>query len=126
MLESPCMILLLLVVLATSTALLCLVNPAFISSNCLFSIKDLLYRLISTCIFKFILNKICLVADLNYEEDSAGGPDVTVGILPTLDKVTLLQVCDLNFCFSRLFLASLFVCACDHENGDCSSRSWEL
>ncbi|CAN0825164.1 Exosome complex component RRP41 homolog [Linum grandiflorum] len=30
--------------------------------------------------------------DLNYLEDSAGGPDVTVGILPTLDKVTLLQM----------------------------------
>ncbi|QHO56860.1 exosome complex component RRP41 isoform [Arachis hypogaea] len=29
--------------------------------------------------------------DLNYVEDSAGGPDVTVGILPKLDKVTLLQ-----------------------------------
>lgn len=25
-------------------------------------------------------------------EDSAGGPDVTVGILPKLDKVTLLQM----------------------------------
>lgn len=35
-------------------------------------------------------------ADLNYVEDSAGGPDVTVGILPKLDKVTLLQV---NFHF---------------------------
>ncbi|XP_047324641.1 exosome complex component RRP41 homolog [Impatiens glandulifera] len=30
--------------------------------------------------------------DLNYVEDSAGGPDVTVGILPKLDKVTLLQM----------------------------------
>ncbi|KAK1558455.1 hypothetical protein Q3G72_002498 [Acer saccharum] len=30
--------------------------------------------------------------DLNYLEDSAGGADVTVGILPTLDKVTLLQM----------------------------------
>jgi len=30
--------------------------------------------------------------DLNYVEDSAGGPDVTVGILHKLDKVTLLQV----------------------------------
>ncbi|XVF80178.1 hypothetical protein PTKIN_Ptkin15bG0050200 [Pterospermum kingtungense] len=30
--------------------------------------------------------------DLNYIEDSAGGPDVTVGILPKLDKVTLLQM----------------------------------
>ncbi|CAK7348772.1 unnamed protein product [Dovyalis caffra] len=29
--------------------------------------------------------------DLNYVEDSAGDPDVTVGILPKLDKVTLLQ-----------------------------------
>lgn len=32
-------------------------------------------------------------SDLNYVEDSAGGPDVTVGILPKLDKVTLVQVC---------------------------------
>ncbi|KAF0911772.1 hypothetical protein E2562_012279 [Oryza meyeriana var. granulata] len=30
--------------------------------------------------------------DLNYIEDSAGGPDVTVGILAKMDKVTLLQV----------------------------------
>lgn len=30
--------------------------------------------------------------DLNYVEDSAGGPDVTIGILPKLDKVTLLQM----------------------------------
>ncbi|XP_077229447.1 3'-5'-exoribonuclease family protein isoform X2 [Tasmannia lanceolata] len=30
--------------------------------------------------------------DLNYVEDSAGGPDVTVGILAKLDKVTLLQM----------------------------------
>ncbi|KAJ0435241.1 putative ribosomal protein S5 domain 2-type [Helianthus annuus] len=30
--------------------------------------------------------------DLNYMEDSAGGADVTVGILPKLDKVTLLQM----------------------------------
>ncbi|GLU00772.1 hypothetical protein SLE2022_181170 [Rubroshorea leprosula] len=30
--------------------------------------------------------------DLNYTEDSAGGPDVTLGILPKLDKVTLLQM----------------------------------
>ncbi|KAJ4828287.1 Exosome complex component rrp41, partial [Turnera subulata] len=30
--------------------------------------------------------------DLNYVEDSAGGPDVTVGFLPALDRVTLLQM----------------------------------
>ncbi|GMH01255.1 hypothetical protein Nepgr_003094 [Nepenthes gracilis] len=30
--------------------------------------------------------------DLNYVEDSAGGPDVTVGFLPKVDKVTLLQM----------------------------------
>ncbi|XP_072981526.1 exosome complex component RRP41 homolog [Typha angustifolia] len=30
--------------------------------------------------------------DLNYAEDSAGGPDVTVGILEKMDKVTLLQM----------------------------------
>jgi len=33
-----------------------------------------------------------MCTDLNYVEDSAGGPDVTLGILPKLDKVTLLQV----------------------------------
>lgn len=32
------------------------------------------------------------MTDLNYIEDSAGGADVTLGILPKLDKVTLLQV----------------------------------
>ncbi|KAF3793830.1 Exosome complex component RRP41-like protein [Nymphaea thermarum] len=30
--------------------------------------------------------------DLNYIEDSAGGPDVTVGVLAKLEKVTLLQM----------------------------------
>ncbi|BAT07056.1 exosome complex component RRP41 homolog [Oryza sativa Japonica Group] len=30
--------------------------------------------------------------DLNYIEDSAGGPDVTVGFLTKMDKVTLLQM----------------------------------
>ncbi|KAG0486866.1 hypothetical protein HPP92_008961 [Vanilla planifolia] len=30
--------------------------------------------------------------DLNYVEDSAGGPDVTVGMLVRMDKVTLLQM----------------------------------
>ncbi|KAH0459790.1 hypothetical protein IEQ34_010453 [Dendrobium chrysotoxum] len=30
--------------------------------------------------------------DLNYVEDSAGGPDVTVGTLVKMDKVTLLQM----------------------------------
>ena len=30
--------------------------------------------------------------DLNYIEDSAGGADVTVGILAKMDKVTLLQM----------------------------------
>ncbi|KAG6481759.1 hypothetical protein ZIOFF_058380 [Zingiber officinale] len=30
--------------------------------------------------------------DLNYVEDSAGGPDVTVGILTKMDKVTLLRM----------------------------------
>ena len=32
------------------------------------------------------------ISDLNYLEDSAGGPDVTVGILVKMDKVTLLEV----------------------------------
>jgi exosome complex component RRP41 len=30
--------------------------------------------------------------DLNYVEDSAGGPDLTVALLPKAEKVTLLQV----------------------------------
>lgn len=38
------------------------------------------------------VNKLFKSTDLNYVEDSAGGPDVTVGLLPKLDKVTLLQV----------------------------------
>ncbi|XP_024634216.1 exosome complex component RRP41 homolog isoform X2 [Medicago truncatula] len=37
------------------------------------------------------LNSTALL-DLNYVEDSAGVPDVTVGIFPKLDKVTLLQI----------------------------------
>ncbi|CAN6296520.1 unnamed protein product [Urochloa humidicola] len=32
------------------------------------------------------------MSDLNYIEDSAGGPDVTVGILAKMDKVTFLQM----------------------------------
>jgi exosome complex component RRP41 len=32
------------------------------------------------------------MTDLNYIEDSAGGSDVTVGILSKLEKITLLQV----------------------------------
>jgi len=39
---------------------------------------------------------LCDVADLNYIEDSGGGPDLTVGIFPKLDKVSLLQVCYLT------------------------------
>ncbi|KAJ4728436.1 Exosome complex component RRP41 [Melia azedarach] len=48
--------------------------------------RDLVTSCSSGC-----LNRTPLL-DLNYVEDSAGGPDVTVGILPTLDKVTLLQM----------------------------------
>jgi ribonuclease PH len=33
-----------------------------------------------------------VISDLNHIEDSAGGPDVTVGIISKIDKVTLLQV----------------------------------
>ncbi|KAG6748182.1 hypothetical protein POTOM_048089 [Populus tomentosa] len=46
--------------------------------------------LVTSCSAGF-LNSTPLL-DLNYVEDSAGGPDVTVGILPKLDKVTLLQM----------------------------------
>ncbi|KAH7423791.1 hypothetical protein KP509_12G074100 [Ceratopteris richardii] len=31
-------------------------------------------------------------SDLNYLEDSGGGPDVTIALLPKLDKITLLQM----------------------------------
>lgn len=37
------------------------------------------------------LNSTALL-DLNYVEDSAGGPDITVGIFPKSEKVTLLQM----------------------------------
>jgi len=43
--------------------------------------------------------------DLNYVEDSAGGADVTVGILPKLDKVSLLQV------FLQLFISDFYTFA---------------
>lgn len=43
---------------------------------------------------------------MNYVEDSAGGADVTLGILPKLDRVTLLQV---NFHF--LLFATYFFCS---------------
>ncbi|KAF5733294.1 exosome complex component RRP41 [Tripterygium wilfordii] len=46
--------------------------------------------LVTSCSAGYLNNTSLL--DLNYLEDSAGGPDVTVGILPTLDKVTLLQM----------------------------------
>ncbi|CAL1367793.1 unnamed protein product [Linum trigynum] len=46
--------------------------------------------LVTSCIAGY-LNSTPLL-DLNYLEDSAGGPDVTVGFLPKLDKVTLLQM----------------------------------
>ncbi|XP_057511193.1 exosome complex component RRP41 homolog isoform X2 [Actinidia eriantha] len=48
-------------------------------------------NLVTSCSAGY-LNSTALL-DLNYVEDSAGGPDVvSVGILPKLDKVTLLQV----------------------------------
>ncbi|KAK8924166.1 hypothetical protein KSP39_PZI019523 [Platanthera zijinensis] len=43
--------------------------------------------------------------DLNYVEDSAGGPDVTVGLLVKMDKMTLLQVIALMPTF-------FFFCCC--------------
>uniref|UniRef100_A0A2N9F4Z1 Uncharacterized protein n=1 Tax=Fagus sylvatica TaxID=28930 RepID=A0A2N9F4Z1_FAGSY len=46
--------------------------------------------LVSSCSAGY-LNSTPLL-DLNYVEDSAGGPDVTVGFLPKSDKVTLLQM----------------------------------
>ena len=46
--------------------------------------------------------------DLNYVEDSAGGADVTVGILPKLDKVTLLQVSSLSYHHTSLTSAIKF------------------
>lgn len=45
--------------------------------------------LVTSCSAGYLNNTPLL--DLNYLEDSAGGPDVTLGILPKVDKVTLLQ-----------------------------------
>ncbi|CAM8974827.1 unnamed protein product [Rhodiola kirilowii] len=45
--------------------------------------------MVTSCAAGYLNNTPLL--DLNYVEDSAGGPDVIVGILPKLHKVTLLQ-----------------------------------
>nr|XP_017233568.1 PREDICTED: exosome complex component RRP41 homolog [Daucus carota subsp. sativus] len=49
-----------------------------------------MHDLVTSCSAGY-LNSTPLL-DLNYVEDSAGGPDVTVGILPKSTKVTLLQM----------------------------------
>lgn len=73
-----------------------------------------------------IKGKGFMLTDLNYVEDSAGGPDVTVGILPKLDKVTLLQVLIQIFSFNNYsFSLSLRFCvpvyAYVHDlNNDCT------
>ncbi|XP_004299128.1 PREDICTED: exosome complex component RRP41-like isoform 1 [Fragaria vesca subsp. vesca] len=46
--------------------------------------------LVTSCSAGYLNNTPLL--DLNYIEDSAGGADVTLGIMPKLDKVTLLQM----------------------------------
>lgn len=55
------------------------------------SIIFLSYTLLNSLYVSGLLKTVSN-ADLNYVEDSAGGPDVTVGILPKSTKVTLLQV----------------------------------
>ncbi|KAJ7533225.1 hypothetical protein O6H91_13G038500 [Diphasiastrum complanatum] len=45
--------------------------------------------LVASCAAGFLNNTPLL--DLNYTEDSGGGPDVTVGVFPKLDKISLLQ-----------------------------------
>ena len=52
------------------------------------------------------------MSDLNYVEDSAGGPDVTVGILAKMDKVTLLQVKRSRFLIIRKIQNSSIAQAC--------------
>lgn len=56
-----------------------------------------------------------LNADLNYVEDSAGGPDVTVGILPKLDKVTLLQVSS-NAPFLSFLVLEIVIITSNYEH----------
>ncbi|XP_026431499.1 exosome complex component RRP41 homolog [Papaver somniferum] len=51
----------------------------------------ILMRDLATSCSAGYLNRTPLV-DLNYVEDSAGGPDVSVGILSKMDQVTLLQM----------------------------------
>ncbi|KAF3975665.1 hypothetical protein CMV_001096 [Castanea mollissima] len=60
--------------------------------------------LVTSCISGYL--NITPLLDLNYVEDSAGGPDVTVGFLPKLDKVTLLQVTSENLLLFILLSAS--------------------
>ncbi|EPS74102.1 hypothetical protein M569_00653 [Genlisea aurea] len=46
--------------------------------------------LVTSCAAGYLNGKPLL--DLSYVEDSGGGPDVTLGLLPKLDEVTLLQM----------------------------------
>lgn len=46
--------------------------------------------IVASCASGYLNNTALL--DLNYLEDSGGGPDVTVGLLPKTDKITLLQM----------------------------------
>lgn len=66
--------------------------------------------LIGSAWFIIIIEKCNVIwTDLNYVEDSAGGPDVTVGILTKLDKVTLFQVL---FFFPSFYLLCSFGVRC--------------
>lgn len=66
----------------------------------------LLFKMLH-CSQELIWISIMIWTDLNYVEDSAGGPDVTVGFLPKLDKVTLLQVIN----FYSFFFFSTLICS---------------
>lgn len=46
--------------------------------------------IVASCSSGYLNNTPLL--DLNYLEDSGGGPDVTVGLLPKIDKISLLQM----------------------------------
>lgn len=46
--------------------------------------------IVASCASGYLNNTPLL--DLNYLEDSGGGPDVTIALLPKIDKITLLQM----------------------------------
>lgn len=90
-------------------------SAGYLSSTPLLGRTLLSFKLLhfSKWIIMSLVKKLKLLfglwTDLNYIEDSAGGPDVTVGILAKMDKVTLLQVSKLIFLNAKCCISSSMI-----------------